>query len=263
MRGSYVAGRAALVMVGTATAVFGFAGPARAEPVPPPTLPERTDTVAVLDRSAQSQNICFGWRLADRYRDREVSVGSNLGDGVPVDSDPQRCPRWIEVAGTVVYTSESSESEDYASLSVESSAGLDAFGMEADLGRFGLDEKAFVDDPGWAICRAATILPLLAVERELASPAPVITAEPAAAVTPLADAGSDMWRDRWGYFAGALGLLLVTGLLVAIGLVQRRKEHNRDAEAQRRLAARQRRQQRTAKDFAPGPRTGRRTGDGG
>lgn len=233
-----------------ALVIFLIPERASADSVSAPALSERNDTVQLLARAAKSQHICYGWSLSDGSRN-VVSVGSNLGDGVAVDSSPQSCPRWIELTAMVTYTAESSEAEDWSSVSVNSSPGLESYGMAAGLDRFGLDSGAFVDDPGWAVCRAATVLPLLAAEAGLADPAATPTAGPTAEVTPLADAGSDMWRDRWGYFAGAVGLLLGAVLLVVLGFAQRRTTHNRQAETQRRLAARRRRQQRTAKDWAP------------
>ncbi len=194
--------------------------------VAPPTATERNDTVPILRQAFESQGICYGWRLEEGYGDDVVSVGSNLGDGVPVEGNP-RCPRWLEVVGDVTYTSASSESNDYAYVSVEGSPDfddVDLIQVRNGLARFDLDEDAFVDDPGWAATRAAVTLPLLVAERELASPEPVDTAAPAAAPARLADAGSDIWRDRSGWLLGAAGLLLLTALLVTVGLVQRRRQ---------------------------------------
>jgi hypothetical protein len=205
--------------------------------IPAPTGTERSDTVAVLARAAESQGICYGWRLRGGYRD-EVSVGSNLGDGVPVDADPIRCPRWLEVDAEVTYTSASSESNDSAYVRVTGSEGVSSVGYVAGLDRLGVDSDAFVDEPGWAICRAAVFLPLLAAEKGLVPPAPAATSttgpagspEPGqAAPTPLPAAGSDFWRDRWPYLTGGAALLVVTALLLAIGWFERR--HQRRAAA--------------------------------
>ncbi|PZF86951.1 hypothetical protein C1I99_28300 [Micromonospora deserti] len=197
--------------------------------VPPPTATERADTVPLLARAAATQGICYGWRLEDGLD--VVSVGSNLGDGVAVADDP-RCPRWAQVVADITYTAESSEANDYASVRIEGSADLerlDLITVDSGLDRFGLTEDAFLDDPGWAVTRAAVSLPLLLAETGAVSPAPVATAAPAAAPSPLPDAGSDLWRDRWGYFLGAAGLLLVTALLVTVGLVLRRRQRTQRA----------------------------------
>nr|WP_307854621.1 hypothetical protein [Micromonospora sp. C31] len=205
--------------------------------VPPPTATERTDTVPLLARAAESQGICYGWQLEERYA-AVVNVGSNLGDGVSVEDDPA-CPRWVRVVGDIRYTAQSSESEDHAYVTVEGSADFrpaDLRAVARNLERFGLTGDVFLDDPGWAITRAAVSLPLLVAEQGLADPAPVATAEPSTPPTALPDAGSDFWRDRWGYVLAVAGLLLVTGLLVAAGCWQRGRQRRREAE--RRGAAR-------------------------
>ncbi|WDZ86141.1 hypothetical protein [Micromonospora cathayae] len=191
--------------------------------VPPPTATERADTVAVLKRNAEAQDVCYGWKLQESTR--EVSVGSNLGDGVPVDDE--RCPRWVEVQASVTWTSESSELSDYASVGLDSSGDLDSYDLlraQQGLTRFGLTDDVFIDDPGWAITRAAVVLPLLLAETGQVPPVPVGTAAAEAAPTPLPAAGNDIWRDRWGYLLAVGGLLLVTALLVTVGLIQRQRQ---------------------------------------
>ncbi|WP_406601172.1 hypothetical protein [Micromonospora yasonensis] len=190
--------------------------------VPAPAADERADTVPLLQSAATSQGICYGWRLMDGYE--VVSVGSNAGDGTAVEEAPG-CPRWIEVYADVTYTSESSEANDFATVQVKGSGDLelaDLYRIEAGLARFGLDEGTFVDDPGWAVTRAATTLPLLAVEAGLAEPA-APTAGPTAAVAPLPDAGSDFWRDRWLWLLATLGILVLAALFVTVGVRQRRR----------------------------------------
>ncbi|MGN9811880.1 hypothetical protein ACTMSW_21285 [Micromonospora sp. BQ11] len=195
--------------------------------VRPPTATERTDTVPILRKAFESQGVCYGWRLGDGYGGAEVvSVGSNLGDGIPAAGDP-RCPRWVEVVADVTYYSDSSEAEDRASVSLEGSTDFTATDLllvERGLERFDLTPDAFVDDPGWAVTRAAVTLPLLVAEREKATFAPVDTAAPAAPPAALPNVGNDVWRDRWGWLVGAAAMLLVTALLVTVGLVQRRRQ---------------------------------------
>ncbi|MDG4787355.1 hypothetical protein O7626_15680 [Micromonospora sp. WMMD1102] len=205
--------------------------------VPPPGPVERTDTVTLLQRAYGTQQICYGWRLRTggaAFGAPPVSVGSNLGDNVPVDSDPARCPRWAEVDAAIWYTSESSESEDSAVYRVSSSPDLAHVDFDRGLARLGVDAKQFVDDPGWAVCRAAVFLPLLVSETGSApaSPpptaptapiSPTATPAPTASPAPLADAGSDFWRDRWVLLLGAAGILLLTAIFLAIGVFERRR----------------------------------------
>jgi hypothetical protein len=211
-----------LVSVGVCVAA-GIVNDDGGTAVLPPTAQERGDTVPILQRSTASQGICYGWKLQDFGYD-EISVGSNLGDGVPVEGDPD-CPRWIQVDADVYYAPESSESNDSANINVTGSADIPRttlWEIDNGLQRLGLTNDVFVDDPGWAVTRAAVMLPLLAAEAGLAEPA--ATPPPAAAPSPLPGAGSDLWRDRWVHVLAAAGLLLVTGLLVTVGLVQRRRQ---------------------------------------
>nr|WP_246158102.1 hypothetical protein [Micromonospora palomenae] len=76
------------------------------------------------------------------------------------------------------------------------------------------------------------MLPLLAVEAGLVEPA-ATPAAAGAAPSPLPAGGSDLWRDRWGYLLAAVGLLLVTALLVTVGLVQRRRQRRGVGPAKR------------------------------
>jgi hypothetical protein len=192
--------------------------------VPAPTETERRETVTVLQRSAEAQDFCYGWRLSDSVGD-VVSVGSNLGDNVAVDTNPALCPRWVEVAADVTYTDASSELEDSATVRVHSSSeSLGEYDLVDGLTRLGLGNDAFLDEPGWAICRAAVSLPLLMAEAGHAKPAPVATVAPSAPSAPLADAGSDFARDRGGYVIAAFLLIVLTAVLVTIGWFQRRRE---------------------------------------
>ncbi|MEU7979006.1 hypothetical protein AB0B63_10800 [Micromonospora sp. NPDC049081] len=193
--------------------------------VPAPAADERADTVPLLAQATASQGICYGWRLEESFLS-PVSVGSNLGDGVAVEED-DRCPRWVQVRARIMYTAESSESSDSATITVTGSGDFsraDLYAVQTGLTRFGLHEDVFVDDPGWAICRAAVALPLLVAETGAAPPAATPTADPGAVAAPLPDTGSDFWRDRWGTVLAAAGLLLVAVLLITVGFVQRGRQ---------------------------------------
>jgi hypothetical protein len=204
--------------------------------VPAPAADERADSVAILQRSSAEQGLCYGWELVDHYDHGATprNVGSNLGDGVAVEENAA-CPRWVQVTANIGYVSESSESNDFARIAVTGSPDLDSADLsriESGLGRLGLTEDVFVDDPGWAVTRAAVMLPLLAVEAGLAEPAD--TPVPAAAgPSPLPDAGSDYLRDRWGWLLATVGLLLLAALFVTVGVVQRRRQLRVAAPAQR------------------------------
>ncbi|MGC4894432.1 hypothetical protein [Micromonospora sp. DT31] len=190
--------------------------------VPGPAAQERSGTVPLLKAAADSQGICYGWELLDVYDD--VSVGSNLGDGVRAAEAPG-CARWIEVSANIKYTSATSDFKDSATIRVKGSDDIgyaDLSAIESGLAHFGLDEDAFVDDPGWAVTRAATILPLLAVERGLAGAAAPPTPGPSTPAAALPDAGNDLLRDRWVLLLVAAGLLLFAALFIAVGVRRRR-----------------------------------------
>ncbi|WP_050580967.1 hypothetical protein [Salinispora cortesiana] len=221
----------AVVTVIGAVVVTAILTEDRSTVVPPPTTTERNDTVALLRDAAEQQDICYGWELEQGYGD-VVSAGSNLGAGISVVDHPQ-CPRWLRVAVTVVYTPESSEAADYATVAVQGSSEFtdELFDLAAGISRFGLDEAAFLEEPGWAVTRAAVSLPLLVVERGVASPESMITSAPVAAPSPLPAAGSDLWRERSGWLIGAAGMLLIAVLLVVVGLVQWRRRRGAAAGA--------------------------------
>ncbi|HEX5598274.1 MAG TPA: hypothetical protein VFX61_20000 [Micromonosporaceae bacterium] len=200
--------------------------------VPAPETTQSADTVEILRKAAEAQGVCYGWQLNDSSS--VVSAGSNLGDGRSVTDDPTSCPRWVEVSANIVYTSAESEIDDYATFRVMGSADLTdvtSIALEGGLRRLGIDESAFVEDPGWAVTRAAVLLPLLMAEQGEAPVVPVSTDSPAAEPSPLPAAGSDMWRDRSGYLLAGAAMLLLTALLAGIGGWQWQRERQRAALA--------------------------------
>lgn len=201
-----------------------------------PAADERADSVAILQRTSAEQGLCYGWELVDYYDyGAPLNVGSNLGDGVAVEESPG-CPRWVQVTANIGYVSESSESNDFARIQVTGSPDIDSadlWQVERGLERLGLTEDVFVDDPGWAVTRAAVMLPLLAAEAEIVPPAAATPTPGAASPSPLPDAGSDLLRDRWGYLLATVGLLLLAALFVALGVVQRRRQRRVAVPAQR------------------------------
>lgn len=201
---------AAALGVGVAV-VVGVTGCALADDtrIPAPTPADRDATVAELARAADEQFVCYGWRLSDGAG-AIVSQGSNLGANVTVDSDSVRCPRWVELRATVVWTPESSESEDWASRELAGSADLaDALPDETALDRVGVTENALIDDPAETVLRGALALPLLAAEEGVVVPVPLATPTMTADPAVLADPGSDFWRDRGVSVGVAIGLIVV------------------------------------------------------
>jgi len=189
--------------------------------VPAPSTADRQAMVAELARASAAQGICYGWQLDDGLR--TVSRGSNLGENAPVDSDTGRCAKWVEVRAVVTYPDVTSESDDSATVSVVASPNLNlTSAIDSWLARFDLTGAAFVNDPALAISRAALALPLLAAEAGAAEPAPSASVAPTDAAQALEPPGSDFWRDRLVYVVVAFVLVLVGGLFVSVGFIQRR-----------------------------------------
>lgn len=203
--------------------------------VPAPDAQMRAQTAASLARAGEAQGVCYGWHLISEGR--TVSRGSNLGPDTAVDSDFDRCPRWIQVEATVWYTAASSEASDGAYSRITSS-GVAAPPVSR-LDRFGLTADAFIDEPDRAVCQAALVLPLLAAESGSVPPAPTTPTDPpptdtdTAMPTALPDAGSDFWRDRWAPVLGGAFLLLIAALTVAIGWFERQHQRRRPVPVSR------------------------------
>lgn len=204
--------------------------------VPAPDADQRRELAAQLaaataaSATSEGQRVCYGWRLTNGTS--LVAQGSSLGDNVPAYSDENFCPRWVEVRASIDYAPESSESSDRAFIGVETSSGFEDAGSIRDgLTRFNLDEGAFIDDPAWAIARAAMTLPLLTAEAGGVRPAATPSATPAAAPSAIDPPGNDLWRDRWVFAAVAAGLVLFAGLLVIGGVRRLRRERRQGRPA--------------------------------
>jgi hypothetical protein len=191
-------------------------------------------TVAELARAADAQHICYGWRLSGAA----ASQGSNLGAGLAVDSDPGRCPRWVELRARVVWTPESSESEDWAIRELVGSADLASSLPDGSaLDRVGVTENALVDDPAETVLLGVLALPLLVTERGIAPPVPLATSAATPDPAALTDPGSDFWRDRQGILAVAVGLIVVAVGVLGVGWFASRQSVQTQQKARRKPAS--------------------------
>jgi hypothetical protein len=198
--------------------IFGTPDGDGSTQVPAPSAEMAQETSTKLAAATAAQRICYGWRLDDGTT--TISEGSNLGPSTPID--PVQCPQWVEVQASVTYTDASSELEDYASVTI-ASAGLNGPEPQTStLDRFGLGNKAFIDEPDWAVCQAALALPLLTAESADAKPVPTSAATGAPADLP--GAGNDFWRDRYAYVVAAAALLAIAVLVLLIGWFDRRHQ---------------------------------------
>ena len=200
--------RAARIAVLVAVLVLGPASAAGAVPILDPADAE--ELAAQLAEARDVQGICYGWNVTVFDEGAGTSrgdIGSSRGVGQPAADTS--CPRFLELRADLHYTSESSESEDWASFYVfgNVSGGPD----ERDLKRVGITEGALVgakDD--LALINAVQALPVLVAERGLARP---VAAEPTQGTIPSSDRttnrpGSDWMRANGTFLAVSLTLML-------------------------------------------------------
>jgi hypothetical protein len=171
------------------------------------------ELAATLTDASADQDVCYGWKVdvSDPVTGLDSSVGSNFGAGVPVSS--QACGNTVEFIADIVYTSESSESEDSATYDVRSSAPSIT---RADLDALGIDFGGLTgDNVDVVVASAVAALPLLAADAGIAEP--VAAAVPETGTAP-ADAqvtdisGSDWWRANGGLVWWGGGLIAAAAL---------------------------------------------------
>ncbi|HEX6354334.1 hypothetical protein [Actinophytocola sp.] len=247
----------AFVPLALATALL-FAAPAAASADVIFDQADADDLAATLAEATEAQGVCYGWNVtvSDPVAGPSESIGSNVGAGRPISND---CAETVEFTASIIYTSESSESEDSATYDVISSPGgpdrtdFDALGIDMD----GLTGE----DPDVVIGNAVTALPLLAADTGLAQP---IAASPETGTAPADaqltdDPGSDWWRQSGGMVLWGLALM-VAGALFAwwIVMINRRRVAAEQAaleraerEAEQKRRQRGRRGRPAARESAP------------
>jgi opacity protein-like surface antigen len=212
--------RAAVVCLGAALALSVAPGTVAADVIFDPA--DAKDLADTLAEATKAQGVCYGWNVHvdDQYAgvDTGTSVGSNFGPGLDVNDAPgaDRCKTTVEFDATITYTSDSSESDDSASYSVNSAP---KGPTTDDLNALGIvDENGLVgDNPDIEVNKAVAALPQLASDDGVARP---MQATP----EPVADAGSshltdnpgsDFWRRAGNYLLWG-SLLLLAGIVFAI-----------------------------------------------
>jgi len=175
--------------------------------------PADADILAkTLAEATAEQDVCYGWdvQVNDAVAGMSDSVGSDRGAGTPVDTSS--CSEYVELTVDITYTSASSESEDYASYSLNSSSGGPT---KSDLDELGFDWGGLTgEDPDVVIGTAVLALPLLAADSGMADP---IEAAPASDSTSATgsltdDPTSDWWRNNGTTMLWGLGILLAGGV---------------------------------------------------
>ncbi|MGH3864348.1 hypothetical protein [Actinokineospora sp.] len=175
-----------------------------------PTLSEADgkDLVARLAKAAVAHDVCYGWAVKNGSG-KVITSGSNRGIDVSADA----CPSYAILISTITYTSPSSESEDSASVTVQTSTDLPSL-YSSDLSLVGVDTKALLEEPTTATAYGALALPLLLTEKGKVQPleAEQATAMPTAAI---GRPGSDFTASH----RGAIISLSIFGGAALIGLV--------------------------------------------
>lgn len=183
--------RRAAAVLGVTAVLLVPAAPAAALPILDEA--DAQELVDDLAEAGEAQGVCYGWAVTvrdEQTRTVAEEVGSSTG-GVGVPVDPGACARYAYLAGTITYTSASSEYEDSAQVGIESQPEL--AGVSSGIAPNDLLGEA--DD--LALAQAVSRLPLLMIEAGLADPVPVEAAtEPlpeGEAVSPAS--GSDGLRQ--------------------------------------------------------------------
>lgn len=207
--------RALTMGAGVVLALAAGAGVAAAQGDPVFAPQDADELVETLKEAAEGQDICYGWQVSvsDPIAGSSESVGSNFGAGQRLRRSDDQCRNFVEFTANINYTSESSEAEDSASWSVDSSSGgpsttdLDSLELISQEGLVG--DNVDVD-----VAKAVAALPQLAADKGIAK---AIEATPAAEgeagdAKLTDDPGSDFWRQT--------GMVLVWGsLIVVAGIV--------------------------------------------
>jgi hypothetical protein len=165
-----------------------------------------------LAEATAEQGVCYGWavRIDDENGSLALDAGSSLGPLRPLDRADATCRKYVELTGLVDYTSETSESEDSASYSIESNLANPPTTRELrDLGHG--PDRLLEEDDDEALANAVGALPLLVADH---GEAPAVGFEagsdlpPEQQGAPTGDPGSDALREHGALFALSLLALL-------------------------------------------------------
>jgi hypothetical protein len=216
-----------------AAAAALLVAPAGAAALPLLATADANELANTLAEAQADQGICYGW-----YVEIDDDSGSGLsgveqgssrgGPGDTITRYTPECPRYAVLTARIHYTSESSESEDSASLFVDTNLGppVSDRGL-ARLGLTGGDLLGGGDDT--SLINMVGALPLLAAESGAAPYVPyeANTAPLTAGEHPTGSPGSDWWRKFWPYVLVAAALCglggYFIGFLIGGGLRARRE----------------------------------------
>lgn len=166
-----------------------------------------------LADAREVQDVCYGWVVEvqdDSGGESGVDFGSDRGPDTQIEGN---CTSFVVLEAGILYTSESSESEDSASLTIED-AWSASIGV-GDLEALGYKEDDLLgDENDVALMNMVGALPAIAAEKAGVKPVPFETPDVPAGQQgePTGSPGSDFLREN--------GALLAIGfLLLALGIL--------------------------------------------
>jgi hypothetical protein len=180
------------------------AAPAQAGILAPEDAAELAQSLA---EAQEEQGVCYGWNVTNNF-DGTPDVGSGTG-GPGAILIPTTCTKgYVQLEGSIDYACDTCESEDSASVSINSS--FPNGPTVKDLEALGLRGGALTgDDDDTTLINMVNALPLLVADRGLA---PYLEYEQATTVPATDHAtnkpGSDFLRDTW------IQILLFVGLIL-------------------------------------------------
>ena len=216
---------AALAAAGVSAATL-WAPPVGALPILEAT--DATELAQALAEATDDQDVCYGWEVTvNDYGGSASGVDEGSSLGVGPTAIETECERYVIFEARITYTSQASESEDFATFGVRSN--IPGAPTSADLGEAGISSGGLLggnDDQ--VVANAALLLPALVAEKGLAPP---ITLEANTQPLPGSDRatgtpGSD-WLRKYGAAAGMAALLFAGGLGWAGWIVFRERPFRR------------------------------------
>ena len=188
---------------------------ALAAPAPAPagilTPEDAAELAQSLAEAQEEQSICYGWSVTNNFAATPDVGSSTDGPGRRLTRQLQTCTKgFVELKGNIDYACGSCESEDSASVSIDSNVANPP--RVHDLEDLGLKAGALTGDKDdTTLVNMVNALPLLAADR---GNAPYVAYEPAVAV-PATDRatdkpGSDLLRDSWIWLV-VFGALILGG----------------------------------------------------
>ncbi|MBX7160184.1 MAG: hypothetical protein K1X95_07820 [Acidimicrobiia bacterium] len=224
-----------LTAVAITIAGLALAVPAAGQTSGPPTTEPKaiiggddaTDLAATLARATEVQGVCYGWEVNVDGATSASSVGSNAGAGKSVG---ENCPSKVVFVASITYTSESSESEDKAAITVEAPAGGPT---TDDLVRLGITPAALLGDGATdTVYNGTAVLPMLMAEKGLAPVVPPRTEGAVPADAQVDESPGDDFVRTNGLPLLILGGLVLLGLVILVwALLSRDRKRGGDAPA--------------------------------